>query len=49
VVISPLAKTGFTSAMRHDHYSLLHTIENSWGLSCLAQSCSANDMAEFFK
>jgi Phosphoesterase family. len=49
VVISPLGKTGFTSAMRHDHYSLLHTIENSWGLSCLAQSCSANDMAEFFK
>lgn len=49
LVISPLGKTGFTSATRHDHYSLLRTIENSWGLPCLAQSCSANDMAEFFK
>jgi acid phosphatase len=49
VVVSPHGKPAFTSAVRHDHYSLLHTIEESWGLPCLGQACSANDMAEFFK
>lgn len=48
IVVSPLGKTGFTSTTRHDHYSLLRTIEDSWGLACLGQACSANDMAEFF-
>jgi acid phosphatase len=49
VVVSPLGKTGFTSNVRHDHYSLLRTIENSWGLPCLGQACSATDLSEFFK
>lgn len=49
VVVSPLVKAGFRSSVRHDHYSLLRTIENSWGLACLGQACAANDMAEFFK
>ncbi|HEX8025196.1 MAG TPA: alkaline phosphatase family protein [Candidatus Limnocylindrales bacterium] len=49
VVISPLAKTGFSSATAHTHYSLLRTIENGWGLPCLANACSANDLREFFK
>jgi acid phosphatase len=49
IVVSPLAKNGFSSAVRHDHYSLLRTIEDSWGLPCLGQACSATDMAEFFR
>jgi len=48
LVISPLAKTGFVSAVAHDHYSLLRTIQAAWGLPCLAQSCNANDLGEFF-
>jgi hypothetical protein len=49
LVISPLAKTGFTSATAHSHYSLLRTIETGWGLPCLANACSANDLREFFR
>jgi hypothetical protein len=49
IVISPLARTGFTSAVAHDHYSLLRTIEDAWGLPCLAQACAANDLREFFR
>jgi phosphatidylinositol-3-phosphatase len=49
LVISPVAKSGFTSATAHTHYSLLRTIEASWGLSCLANACSANDLREFFR
>jgi hypothetical protein len=48
IVISPLGKAAFTSATAHTHYSLLHTIQDAWGLSCLASSCSANDLREFF-
>jgi phosphatidylinositol-3-phosphatase len=49
VVVSPLGKSGFRSAVPYDHYSLLKTIEDSWGLPCLGQACSATDMAEFFR
>jgi hypothetical protein len=49
VVVSPLGKSGFSSAVRHDHYSLLKTIEDSWGLPCLGHACSATAMAEFFR
>ena len=48
VVIAPQVQAGFTSAQWHTHYSLLHTIENAWGLGCLAGTCAANDMSEFF-
>jgi hypothetical protein len=48
LVVSPLVKAGFQSSTMHDHYSLLRTIEDAWGLGCLGQACSANDMAEFF-
>jgi hypothetical protein len=49
IVISPLSKTGFVSADAHDHYSLLRTIQVAWDLPCLAHSCQANDLAEFFR
>ncbi len=42
VVISPLVKAGFSSTVRHDHYSLLRTIEDAWGLGCMGLACSAN-------
>jgi hypothetical protein len=48
VVISPLARTAFSSATAHTHYSLLRTIERSWALGCLANTCGANDLREFF-
>ena len=47
-VISPQAKHGFVSAIPHDHYSLLRTIQAAWNLPCLAVSCTSNDLGEFF-
>lgn len=49
LVISPLARGGFTSATPHSHYSLLRTIEEAWGLPCLGDACRANDLAELFR
>jgi phosphatidylinositol-3-phosphatase len=48
IVISPLGKPAFVSATSHSHFSLLHTIEDAWGMPCLANACSANDLREFF-
>jgi hypothetical protein len=47
-LVSPLVAPGTRSDVDHDHYSLLRTIERSWGLECLARSCAANDLGEFF-
>ena len=49
IVISPLGRAGFVSNVAHDHYSLLRTIQVAWGLPCLAHSCQANDLVEFFR
>ena len=48
IVISPLGRQAFQSATAHTHYSLLHTIEKAWGMPCLVNACSANDLREFF-
>jgi phosphatidylinositol-3-phosphatase len=48
ILLSDRVTPGFRSAVRHDHYSLLRTLEASWGLGCLANACSANDIGEFF-
>jgi len=48
LVISPLVGRGFRSAVPHDHYSLLRTIEEAWSLPCLVNACQANTLAEFF-
>lgn len=48
IVISPKAKTGFASSHSHTHYSLVRTIEALWGMPCMANSCSANTLREFF-
>jgi acid phosphatase len=48
IVASPDVPAGFRSDERHDHYSLLRTIQDAWGLDCLALSCAATPMDEFF-
>lgn len=48
IVVSPVVKVGTRSKVEHDHYSLLRTIQDAWGLDCLAESCRANTLAEFF-
>jgi phosphatidylinositol-3-phosphatase len=48
IVMSPLGKPAFVSSTSHSHNSLVHTVENAWGMPCLANACSANDLREFF-
>ena len=48
VVIGPGVPAGFTSGTRYTHYSLVRTIENAWGLGCLASACNANDLRAFW-
>jgi acid phosphatase len=48
LVISPLVRAGRRSSISHTHYSLLRTVEDAWRLGCLAHTCTANDMREFF-
>ena len=50
LVISPLVRPGFVSNEPYDHYSLLRTIEQAWGLPLLGKAdcaCSA-PMTDFF-
>ncbi len=49
IVISSRVQPGFQSSVEHNHYSLLHTIEEAWGLDCLDKACQANTLSEFFK
>jgi hypothetical protein len=44
----PVAKKQFSSNNHYGHYSWLKTIDQNWGLSCLANDCSVSDMGEFF-
>lgn len=48
IVAGPTVPSGLRSATPHTHYSLLRTIQDSWGLVCLAESCAANTLGEFF-
>jgi phosphatidylinositol-3-phosphatase len=48
IIASPLVPPGTRSAIAHTHYSLLRTIEEAWHLGCLAESCHANTLGEFF-
>jgi phosphatidylinositol-3-phosphatase len=48
IVAAPLVTPGTRSATPYDHYSLLRTIQDAWGLGCLAESCQATPMADFF-
>ena len=46
--LTACSRPGFRSTERHDHYTLLRTIQEAWGLDCLAESCAAGTMDEFF-
>lgn len=48
IVISPTGKRAFKSTLAYNHYSLLRTIENGLGVPCLANSCSAVAMDDFW-
>jgi hypothetical protein len=39
---------GFRSNVQHTHYSLLRTVEDTFGLGCIDEDCDANNMSEFF-
>jgi phosphatidylinositol-3-phosphatase len=50
LVISPLAKPAYRSQVAYDHYSLLRTIEQAWGMPLLGKAgcdCSL-PMTDFF-
>jgi hypothetical protein len=47
IVVGPGDPPGLRSSVPHTHYSLLRTIEDTFGLGCLDESCDANNMAEF--
>jgi hypothetical protein len=50
LVISPLVESGFVSDVAYNHYSLLRTIEEAWGLPLLGNAdCDCTQsMADFF-
>ncbi len=48
LVVSPHTSAGLRSSTYHDHYSLVRTIQDAWSLGCLANTCGANDLREFF-
>ncbi len=50
LVVGPLVKPGYQSSVSQNHYSLLRTIEESWGLPLLrnAGDPSLNNMGDFF-
>jgi hypothetical protein len=39
--------SGFVSSTPHDHYGLLRTVENIFGLPCIEDSCDAAPLSEF--
>jgi hypothetical protein len=49
LVIAPDVAPGLRSGIAHNHYSLLRTIQTGLGVPCLAESCNANTMGEFFR
>jgi hypothetical protein len=48
IVAAPGVGPGLRSDTAHTHYSLLRTIQEAWGLDCLAHSCTAGTLDEFF-
>ena len=49
ILVGPGVKAGFVSTVPHTHYSLLRTIQEAFGLPCLAASCDANTLGEVFE
>jgi hypothetical protein len=48
VIASPLGKNHYRSKQVYNHYSLLRTIEDAWGLPALAKAQQAKAMSDFF-
>ncbi len=48
VAVGPSVRSDSTSDAPTTHYSLLRTIEDNWGLGCLARSCSAPNLGGLF-
>jgi hypothetical protein len=48
VVVSPLVRPGSLDASVRNHYSLLRTIEDAWGLGCLNATCKVKNLAALF-
>jgi acid phosphatase len=50
VLASPLVRPGFKSTVAYNHYSLLRTIEDAWGLDRLGHAADppTRNLAEFF-
>jgi phosphatidylinositol-3-phosphatase len=48
IVVSPRVVPATTSDVPHDHYSVVRTVEDGFGLPCLASSCETPPMSEFF-
>jgi hypothetical protein len=48
IIISKQTPAGYTSATSANHYTLLRTIEDAFGLGCLQNSCSNGNLQQFF-
>jgi acid phosphatase len=48
VAAGPGVKKGYRSSTPYDHYSLLRTIEDAWGLPKLGNSAAATPMGDLF-
>lgn len=49
VVVSERARRGAVSERAYTHYSLLRTVQELLGLSCLAESCNAEPMSDLLE
>jgi phosphatidylinositol-3-phosphatase len=49
LAVGPNVKAAMRTAVAHNHYSLLRTIEEGLGLPCLANACDANTLGEIFQ
>ena len=48
-VLSTGIPAGFKLNNAYDHYSVLRTIEDLWGLGCLGEACNAKNIVESFR
>lgn len=48
IIISPLAKQGFTSSVSYNLYSILRTITDGLGVTALGAAAQAQPMSDFF-
>lgn len=48
LVVRPGIQPGFRSDTLHTHAGFLRTLEDAWGLGCLAAACAVDPLSEFF-